>query len=232
MGEIKGTIHTTGFRYMDGDEFKDTVNKAMTDLGINFEEEMTSLRTYLDTQVTDMNQEMSAALDSIKNVSNVFKHMGDVNVNGQTSKFYQCGNLVIAEIHAQGTGGKVYIPYPDSIPLPLNSEAIRFNLSDVFNSSRDEKIIGFTVEKGSRTISSVQTLTGIASGVITFLVESTQPAFEPVVTVVTELPTEDIKSDTMYFLKKSDGTFEQYMYVENSWVKIGGDYSDGNGVSY
>lgn len=53
-----------------------------------------------------------------------------------------------------------------------------------------------------------------------------------ITTVVTELPTTNINSNTIYFLKKSDGTFKQYMYVENSWVKIGGDYSDGNGVAY
>lgn len=73
----------------------------------------------------------------------------------------------------------------------------------------------------------------VESGIDIFMTNAVvDPTFNPITTVVTELPTEDIKSDTMYFLKKSDGTFEQYMYVENSWVKIGGDYSDGNGVAY
>jgi hypothetical protein len=58
------------------------------------------------------------------------------------------------------------------------------------------------------------------------------PAFNPITTVVTELPTTNINSNTMYFLKKSDNTYEEYMFVDNKWLNIGGDYSDGNGVAY
>lgn len=73
----------------------------------------------------------------------------------------------------------------------------------------------------------------VESGIDIFMTNAVvDPVFNPITTVVTELPTTNINSNTMYFLKKSDGTFEQYMYVENSWVKIGGDYSDGNGVAY
>lgn len=73
----------------------------------------------------------------------------------------------------------------------------------------------------------------VESGIDIFMTNAVvDPAFNPITTVVTELPTTNINSNTMYFLKKSDGTFEQYMYVENSWVKIGGDYLDGNGVAY
>ena len=69
-------------------------------------------------------------------------------------------------------------------------------------------------------------------GKVNFYLGSLQLSQQPITTVVAELPTTNINSNTIYFLKKSDRTFEQYMYVENSWVKIGGDYSDGNGVAY
>lgn len=73
----------------------------------------------------------------------------------------------------------------------------------------------------------------VESGIDIFMTNAVvDPIFNPITTVVTELPTTNINSNTMYFLKKSDNTYEQYMYVENSWVKIGGDYSDGNGVAY
>lgn len=73
----------------------------------------------------------------------------------------------------------------------------------------------------------------VESGIDIFMTNAVvDPIFNPITTVVTELPTTNINSNTMYFLKKSDNTYEEYMYVENSWVKIGGDYSDGNGVSY
>lgn len=73
----------------------------------------------------------------------------------------------------------------------------------------------------------------VESGIDIFMTSAVvDPIFNPITTVVTELPTTNINSNTMYFLKKSDNTYEEYMYVENSWVKIGGDYSDGNGVSY
>lgn len=73
----------------------------------------------------------------------------------------------------------------------------------------------------------------VESGIDIFMTNAVvDPVFNPITTVVTELPTTNINSNTMYFLKKSDNTYEEYMFVDNKWLNIGGDYSDGNGVSY
>lgn len=73
----------------------------------------------------------------------------------------------------------------------------------------------------------------VESGIDIFMTNAVvDPVFNPITTVVTELPTTNINSNTMYFLKKSDNTYEEYMFVDNKWLNIGGDYSDGNGVAY
>lgn len=145
-------------------------------------------------------------------------------------KLYVMGSLLIVEnipglLATGSTTDQVLFTYAEDYPATATDQTqkISDNISITLTTNRELK---FT------TTSSTSDYL-VPSGIEIFMANAVvDPVFNPITTVVTELPTTNINSNTMYFLKKSDGTFEQYMYVEKSWVKIGGDYSDGNGVAY
>lgn len=145
-------------------------------------------------------------------------------------RLYSLGNLLLIK-HIPGvlatgsTSNKITLfEYGEQYPAVSEDEDRKLANGITLTLTTDRKVKYSTSESG---------LYSVESGIDIFMTNAVvDPIFNPITTVVTELPTTNINSNTMYFLKKSDGTFEQYMYVENSWVKIGGDYSDGNGVSY
>lgn len=145
-------------------------------------------------------------------------------------ELYSLGNLLLIK-HIPGvlatgsTSNKTTLfEYGEQYPAVSEDEDRKLVNGITLTLTTDRKVKYSTSDHG---------LYMVESGIDIFMTNAVvDPVFNPITTVVTELPTTNINSNTMYFLKKSDGTFEQYMYVENSWVKIGGDYSDGNGVSY
>lgn len=148
-------------------------------------------------------------------------------------RLYSLGNLLlIKHIHgvlATGsTSNKTTLfEYGEQYPAVSEDEDRKLANGITLTLTTDRKVKYSTPDTITHGSYSVE------SGIDIFMTNAVvDPAFNPITTVVTELPTTNINSNTMYFLKKSDGTFEQYMYVENSWVKIGGDYLDGNGVAY
>lgn len=145
-------------------------------------------------------------------------------------RLYSMGNLLlIKHIHGVLAVGRTsakttLFEYGEQYPAVSEDEDRKLANGITLTLTTDRKVKYSTPDTGTYRVE---------SGIDIFLTNAVDdPIFNPITTVVTELPTTNINSNTMYFLKKSDNTYEEYMYVENSWVKIGGDYSDGNGVAY